>query len=183
MIRPERWQQGAWVVLLLALGGCSGSSNDDLRQWMNDQRNMIVPKVAPIEPPKRFVPQEYTDETAVSPFSSEKLLIALRNEGLLGGNTTLLKPELNRRKEPLEMVPLDTMTMVGLMDKAGKKVALVRVDKLLYQVGVGQYIGQNYGRVVKIDNNQIVLREIVQDATGDWVEHPATLELQEETQK
>jgi len=184
MIHPVRqmlWATGVCSVLVLS--GCSGSSTDDLRQWMADQRNAIAPKVAPVSAPKRFVPQEYTSQTAVSPFSAEKLLIALRSEGLSGGNSALLKPELNRRKEPLELVPLDTMAMVGILDKAGKKVALVRVDKLLYQVSVGQYLGQNYGRVLKITSDQITLREIVQDATGDWVEHPTTLQLQEGTQK
>lgn len=184
MIHPNRALATAAVALsVVTLSGCGGSSTDDLRQWMTEQRNAIAPKVAPVAAPKRFVPQEYTSQTAVPPFSSEKLLIALRSEGLNGGNSALLKPELNRRKEPLELVPLDTMTMVGILDKAGKKVALVRVDKLLYQVAVGQHLGQNYGRVLKITDDQITLREIVQDATGDWVERPTTLQLQEGTQK
>ncbi len=75
------------------------------------------------------------------------------------------------------------MSMVGLLDRRGRKVALVRVDKLLYQVGIGQYLGQNFGRVMKISEREIGLREIVQDAAGDWVERPVTLQLQEETRK
>jgi type IV pilus assembly protein PilP len=55
----------------------------------------------------------------------------------------------------------------------------LRVDALLYQVKVGDYLGQNYGRITKIDETEIAMREIVQDAAGEWIERPATLQLQE----
>ena len=90
---------------------------------------------------------------------------------------------MERRKEALESIPLDSMSMVGLMDRGGRRVALIKVDKLLYQVGVGQYLGQNFGRVTRISEHELVLREIVQDPAGDWVERQATLQLQEETRK
>ncbi|NCP41661.1 MAG: pilus assembly protein PilP, partial [Rhodoferax sp.] len=60
-----------------------------------------------------------------------------------------------------------------------KPVALVTVGKLLYQVRPGEYLGQNYGRVTKITETELTLREIVQDATGEWVERMASLQLQE----
>jgi type IV pilus assembly protein PilP len=91
----------------------------------------------------------------------------------------LVAPHLNRRKEPLEAFPLDAMTMVGSLDRSGQKVALVRVDNLLHQVRAGNYLGQNYGQVIKIDENEVVLREIVQDAAGEWIERNTVLQLQE----
>ena len=69
--------------------------------------------------------------------------------------------------------------MVGSLNKAGQLVALVRVDNLLYQVRVGNYLGQNYGRITKVTESDLTLREIVQDAAGEWIERPATLKLQE----
>jgi len=54
---------------------------------------------------------------------------------------------------------------------------------LLYQVRPGQYLGQNYGRITKISETEVVLREIVQDAVGEWIERPAALQLQEEGSK
>ena len=69
--------------------------------------------------------------------------------------------------------------MVGSFSRQGQPVALVKVDSLLYQVKPGNYLGQNYGRVVKIAETEITLREIVQDAVGEWIERPATLQLQE----
>ena len=98
-------------------------------------------------------------------------------------NRTLTAPELARRKEPLEAFPLDTMAMVGSLNKVGKPTALLKVDQLLYQVQVGNYLGQNYGRITAITETAIQLREIVQDATGDWIERTASLELQEGAKK
>ena len=53
------------------------------------------------------------------------------------------------------------------------------MDKLLYQVRSGQYLGQNYGRIVSVTENSIQLRELIQDASGDWVEKMTNLDLQE----
>ncbi len=169
--------------LILLQTACGQSSQHEIRQWMTEQRNAVAPKVEPIPEPKRFVPQQYGSESAVSPFSPEKLFSALRSESASGAGSALIRAELDRRKEPLEFMPLDSMSMVGLMDRGGRKVALVRVDKLLYQVGVGQYMGQNFGRVTQISEHELVLREIVQDPAGDWVERQAMLQLQEETRK
>ena len=94
----------------------------------------------------------------------------------------MVAPELDRRKEPLEAFPLDAMTMVGSLNRSGQLVALVKVDSLLHQVRVGNHLGQNYGRVNKISENEVVLREIVQDAAGEWIERNTTLQLQEKTQ-
>ena len=54
-----------------------------------------------------------------------------------------------------------------------------QADNLLYYVKAGEYIGQNYGRVTKIGETELVLREIVQDAAGEWIERTSTLQLQE----
>lgn len=170
-----------WLCLLLA--ACGLSSQDEIRQWMIEQRNLVAPKVEPIPEPRRFVPLQYESESALPPFSPEKLLSALSSESASGAGSALVRAELERRKEPLELIPLDSMSMVGLMDRGGRKVALVRVDKMLYQVGVGQYLGQNFGRVTDIREHEVMLREIVQDPAGDWVERQATLQLQEETRK
>lgn len=55
----------------------------------------------------------------------------------------------------------------------------MKVDNLLYQVKPGNYLGMNFGRVTKISETEVTLREIVQDAVGEWIERVATLALQE----
>ena len=71
------------------------------------------------------------------------------------------------------------MAFVGSLVKDGLPVALVKVDNLLYQVKLGNHLGQHYGRVTKIVETEVSLREIVQDAAGEWIERTATLQLQE----
>lgn len=177
----SRWWMAGFLVVSLA--ACSQASNDELQQWVAEQRQTARPKVEPVKAPKDFVPQGYSSAAAVSPFSSEKFTSTLRQQTATSGNAALVAAEMKRPKGPLEMMPLDTMSMVGLLDKAGRKVALVRVGGLLHQVEVGNYLGQNYGRVLRISETEITLREIAQDAVGEWTERTATLQLQEGTSK
>ena len=163
------------LVLLGALAGC-GDQNDELVQWMEQQRREVKPNVQPLQPPKKFDPQPYAAADAVEPFSPQKLTVALRQE--TRQPSSLLAAELNRRKEPLEAYPLDSMSMVGSVNRGGRPYALLKVDNLLYQVKAGDYLGQNYGRITRIGETDITLREIVQDAAGEWIERNSTLELQ-----
>ena len=177
------FKQGVFMLavsLLLGLAGCGSSDQDDLQRWMAEQRNTTKPRVVRLPEPTKFVPQPYTQESAVEPFNVQKLTQALRRESTQAtSNAALIATELARRKEPLESSPLDTVSMVGTLIRAGQPVALVRVDRLLYQVRVGNYLGQNYGRVTKVSETEMSLREIVQDAAGEWIERTATLQLQE----
>lgn len=171
---------GALAALLAVLGGCGSSDQDELQKWMTEQRAQTRPSVQPIPEPKKFTPQAYTQEAATDPFSNQKLTQALkRDSAQVSANAGLVAPELARRKEPLESVPLDAVTMVGSLVKQGQPVALVKVDNLLYQVRPGNYLGQNYGRITKVGETELALREIVQDAGGEWIERTATLQLQE----
>jgi type IV pilus assembly protein PilP len=74
---------------------------------------------------------------------------------------------------------MDSMAMVGSVQREGRPYALLRVDSLLYQVKVGDYLGQNYGRITKIGETEITYREIIQDAAGEWIERSSALQLQE----
>lgn len=168
------------LVVVLVLGGCSSSDQEQLQQWMTEQRNLSKPKIERLPEPTKFAPEAYNQEGSIEPFSSQKLAQALKRDSSQATvNAALITPELARRKEPLEAAPLDAAVMVGSLMKAGQPVALVRVDNLLYQVRVGNYLGQNYGRITKVTETGITLREIVQDAAGEWIERMATLQLQE----
>lgn len=180
-----RYGKPLWVALGLAsmvLSGCS-LPEDELREWMTQQRNTARPSIQPVSEPVKFTPQDFTSAAVVSPFSVDKLVEVLKSQMAAAANSGLLAGELNRRKEPLEAMPLDAMHMVGVLDKKQQKVALLKAENMLYQVKVGNYLGQNYGRITRISETEIVLREIVQDAAGEWVERPATLQLQEGTGK
>lgn len=164
------------------LSACGGADQDELQQWMTERRAQVRTRVTPLIEPKQFVPQAYTQEASVDPFSQQRLASVLRQDAVASVvNTGLIGPELARRKEPLEAFPLDAMSMVGSLRRGSAPVALIRVDNLLYQVRVGEHLGQNYGKVTKIDEAEVVLREIVQDGGGEWIERAASLQLQERT--
>ena len=172
--------QVAIVAMVATLAGCGATSESELRQWMSDQKSQIRPKLSPISEPKQFIPESYGQVATIEPFSNQKLTQALKRDSTqAAANGALIEPELARRREALESFPLDAMTLVGSMTQTGKPVALIRVENLLYQVRPGNYLGQNYGRVSKIAETEVTLREIVQDATGEWIERIATLQLQE----
>ena len=176
MMPGQAFGSVALFAASLLLGACS-SDQDELRQWMEQQRREVKPSVTPLQAPKKFDPQPYNSAQAVDPFSTQKLTVALKQESRQPNS--LLSAELNRRKEPLEAYPMDSMSMVGSVNKQGQPFALLRVDALLYQVKVGDYLGQNYGKILRIAETEIALREIVQDAAGEWIERPTTLQLQE----
>jgi type IV pilus assembly protein PilP len=159
-----------------ALAGCSGEQ-EELSEWMKQQEREVKPNVSPLTPPKKFNPQSYSSLTGVEPFSNQKLTVALKQEARQPNS--LLAAEINRRKEPLEAYPLDSMTMVGSVVRGGRPYALLRVDNLLYQVKAGDYLGQNYGKIIRLTETEIAMREIVQDAAGEWIERTSALQLQE----
>jgi type IV pilus assembly protein PilP len=180
LIHLSRVPQVIALSSLVFLAGCLGSDQQDLKQWIQEQRNATKPNVPPIPEPKKFTPEAYKNDVSIDPFSNQKLAQALKREASQAtANAALVAPELNRRKEVLEGFPLDSVAMVGTLLPKGVPVALVRVDRLLYQVRVGNYIGQNYGKIIKVTETELVLREIVQDAAGEWIERQASLQLQE----
>jgi type IV pilus assembly protein PilP len=148
---------------------------------MDEQRNGIKPNVASVSQPKTYTPQEYVKHDQMEPFNPQKLVAGVKTDVTRGdASSALIAPELNRRKESLESLPLDLMAYVGKLEKKDQSAALLRVDRLLYQIKVGAYLGQNYGKIIKITESELVIREIVQDAAGEWIERMATLRLQEE---
>jgi type IV pilus assembly protein PilP len=161
----------------LTLAGCTDDVAE-IQTWMDETRANTPRRNGKIPEPKRFVPFRYEARADIDPFSNAKLQVALarfsdRNKG---GIT----PDLNRRREPLEAFPLDAIRLVGHLNRPSTgPVALLEADKVIFQVKVGSYIGQHFGRVMKISETEVALKELVQDAAGDWVERDTSLALQE----
>ncbi len=165
------------IALSLALAACGESSVQEIKLWMEGVKKDTKSFVPKLSEPKVFVPFIYASKDAVDPYDPNKLLIALAK--LKDKSGSALKPDMDRRREPLESYPLDSMKMVGTLERPGLQYALLQVDKLIFQAKVGNYIGQNFGMVTSIGETEVEIKEIVQDATGDWVERKAKLELQE----
>ena len=165
---------------LLSLAACDGE-NQELQAWMDQQRREVRPSIQALAAPKKFDPAPYANAQQVDPFSNQKLTVAIKQEARQPNS--LLAAEMNRRKEPLESYPLDTMAMTGSVVKGGVPFALLKVDNLVYYVKPGDHLGQNFGRITRITETEVSLREVVQDAAGEWTERTAALQLQERAQE
>lgn len=177
MIAARRWGYVLSIGILSSLAGCGDGGIQGVKQWMEEtkrQSRVSVPKLAE---PKRFTPFIYNAKDSIDPYSMAKLAVALAKAQ--GNTASKFKPDLDRRREPLENFPLDNLKMVGTLQKTNLNFALLQVEGTVYQVKVGNYVGQNFGMITKISENEVELKEIVQDASGDWVERKAKLELQE----
>jgi type IV pilus assembly protein PilP len=171
------------IAVLLAVvalsAGCSLSGQSELQQWMNDTRQTMKPNVQPVPEPKEFTPQAYDSKALVDPFDGQKILMAVARQQQARASASSIKPDLDRRRETLEGFPLDQIRMVGMMWQSGTNVALLESNGTTHMVRVGNYVGQNFGLITRISETEVQLKEIVQDAAGEWVERPARLELQE----
>lgn len=162
--------------LAFALVGCGDGGVQEVRQWMDEVRRQTPVTIQKISEPKKFVPFKYAGKDELDPYNPTKLSVALAK---LKGNGGGIKPDLDRRKEPLENYPLDSIKMVGTLEKPGLSYALLQIEKAVFQAKVGNYIGQNFGMITRITDTEVELTEIVRDATGEWTERKAKLELQE----
>lgn len=165
------------------LAGCSDSDVAEVNSWMDEVKKTTKVNVTPISEPKTFVPFAYGVRDEVPPFDQNKLLAELARAA--ASSNSQFRPDLDRRKEFLESFPIDSMKMIGTINKAGVSYGLIQIDRNVYQVRVGARLGQNFGQVTGIADAAISLKETVQDAGGDWVERLSKLELQEgkETKK
>jgi len=177
MTIPRSTSVGVLLAAALGLSGCNGGGIEEVRQWMDETRQQTKVNVPKLSEPKKFLPFSYTQRDSVDPYSPAKLAIALAKAK--GNSSSLLKPDMDRRREALESYPLDTLRMVGTMQKPGINYALIQADKTVFHLKVGNYIGQNFGMITNITETEVELKEIVQDASGEWVERQAKLELQE----
>lgn len=164
-------------VLVLLLAAC-GRGKDDLQTWMEHEAKSMKRGVPPIPEVKPFPLVEYSSEALVDPFSATRLIPETR--GGAGGG---LRPNLDRPREPLEAYPLESLKFVGVLERKGIWYAIILADKVLHQIRVGNFLGQNFGVVTKINEGEVDLKELVQDSAGEWVERDTTLMLQEREAK
>lgn len=160
----------AAALAVVVLAGCGQSDDAGLQQWMAQTRAAKAPPPEPLPEVKPYTPREYGGRTSPEPFAQTKI-------GELN-KTMSESPEAGRRHEPLEDYPLENFKMLGMLKKNGETYGVVRVDNKIHHVKVGQYLGQSYGRVVRINDQEIVLRELVREGVSDWKEKMTSLKLE-----
>lgn len=162
----------------LLLGGCGGEEHSDLREFVKESDKLPGGRIPPLPEVKPYEPFAYNAYDLTDPFKPRK--IEPPKSTAKGG----IQPDFNRQKEALEAFPLENLTMVGTLQQKGSIFALIRApDKGLYRVASGNYLGQNFGRIVGISETDIKLKEIVQDSGGNWEEKDQALQLQEQEGK
>lgn len=167
----------AIILAALAIAGCDSGEQQELRSELSDLTKDLRGRVEALPVVKPYEPVPYTAYDLADPFGPAKIVLATRGGGQAGGSG--MRPDLNRPKEPLEAFPLETLKMVGTLEQGKRVFGLVKADAGLFRVRAGNYLGQNFGVITKITMGEITLRELIQDAGGDWSERESTLLLQE----
>lgn len=161
------------VLISLFLVACSGGEHEDLRQWMNEASKDMKGRIPPLPQVKPYEPLPYDAGNLIDPFKPSKIG-SEQKKGSGGGR----QPDLDRPREPLEAYPLESLKYVGVMTRKKVSYAIILVDGSLYQVRPGNYMGQNFGVITSVSEDEVKLKELVQDSAGDWVEKESTLILQ-----
>lgn len=164
------------VAFACLLAACGSEEHSDLKQFVKDSDNLPRGRIPPVPEAKPYEPFAYQAFDLTDPFKPRKIEPP-KNSG--GG----MRPDFNRRREPLEAYPLENLRMVGTLEQKKDFFALIKTpDNNLFRVKPGNYIGQNFGRIVAIGDSNIKLREIVQDNSGNWEEKDQVLQLQDESE-
>lgn len=167
------------------LAACGGGEHSDVKQWMAEAAKDMRGRVPPLPEVKPFPVVSYEAADLVDPFRPSKI----EPDKSAGVASPKAPQPLDPNVHPLIKYPLESLRFVGLLRNAKITQAVILADKRAYQVKIGNYLGQNYGMITDIkaspalDEARLILRELVQDAAGEWVERTAIVELQQQEAK
>lgn len=169
-----KYLQITFLSTMLAACG-SNDSFSDLQSFVDDVKQRPA---AQVEPVPVFVPYEgfiYSSASQRSPFDIPLTINELRSQEI----AVDVQPDFDRQQELLESQSLSELKMVGMLFRQETYEALVE-DGFgeVHRIGVGNYLGRNYGRIQAISETQVRIREIVPSGNGGWIERPQTLTLQ-----
>jgi type IV pilus assembly protein PilP len=167
------------LVLLagLTLAACGSDNLDDLRDQIKNAHADRKPKVEPLPEIRTQETFVYKDSSLPDPFAIRNLNPAA-GKGLAGSGVG--GPDPNRRKDPLEEFPLDSLKMVGTITRAKQAFAIIQApDGSVQRIKTGDHMGQNSGLVTRVTEEKVDLIELIQGPLGDWVEREASLTLLE----
>jgi len=165
----------AIITAVLLLAACSGDEHQDLKEELKTLTKDLRGRIDPLPVVKPYEPVPYKALELPDPFGSAKIELAIAAAAKSKGGANA--PNTARPKEPLEAYPLESLRMVGTLSQKGVTYALIRADASVYRVKAGNYLGQNFGIITGITDGQINLKELVQDASGDWTERKIALQI------
>ena len=165
----------AVALILATLAGCASEDMSDLDAFMEEKRARPGGVIEPIPAFKAYEAFAYAATTMRSPFDRP---VEVREVRQLNTRSAV-RPDLNRSKEFLEQFTLDSLQMVGRLERDNQIWTLIKdPEGGIHRVQVGNFLGRDHGRIVDMGTTFIAVVEIVSDGTADgWVERPRTLEL------
>jgi type IV pilus assembly protein PilP len=161
------------LSLVLLATGCQQKEKQNLSQFVADAAKMKAKEIEPLPNIKPVEVFTYSAQEFAEPFNVENLkprqVVSARSG---------VGPDTNRRREPLENYPLDSLTMVGTLFRENERRVVIKTPEGAVQTAVvGNYIGQNYGKIEAIDENEIVVKEQVLNSAGTWVGRDASIKV------
>ena len=161
---------------MVVLTGCVSEEFDDLKSYISQVKSKPATPIEPMPVIKSYEAFNYASAGLRNPF--EKLDEPQLTEEMVSAEGP--GPDLERGKEELEAYPLDTLRMVGTLSKEGELWGLVKAnDGVIHRVQSGNYLGQNFGKIVGVQDQQIDLAEWIATTAGKWREREASLALVE----
>lgn len=162
------------LLIMTLLTACERDSGySDLEAFVNTAGEGLQGYVDPLPEVKPYESFTYAAFDIPSPFAPRK------NEKTHNTGSGI-QPDLHRRKEFLESYPLESLQMVGSLERNAVFFAVIKSPEgTLYRVAVGNYLGQDFGQIRQISESEIKLREIVQDGVNEWTERISTLMLKD----
>jgi len=180
---PGQWRLaralGLALVACLPLAGCGGGSMADLRDYVAEvkkRKGSAIEELPPIEP---YVVYTYQSSDSTDPFAPF-FQPPDEEAGPKVACEECPQPDFDRNREELEGHALDSLRMMGTLEKDDDIWGIVRSpDAIIHRVKVGNYMGKNHGKIINISEEKIELVEIVPDGQGGWIERDAALALVE----
>ncbi len=170
-------------VLILVLSSCGGNT-DDLESWVDRIKAKPPGRIEPMPDVKVYQPHDYSSVQLRSPFAVMELELEQQLKLLHDGCDDSVKPDADRRREDLERYSLDSMEMVGTLNRPDKEWGLIRLTAgpnsgTVYKVQTLEYLGIHHGQINTISEQQIKITTLVPDSKGCWEQRTVYLTMAE----
>lgn len=160
-------------ILMLLLTAC-GEKHSDLRSYFDEVRARPAGEVEPLPIYPPYEPFTYLAMNMRAPFERPQNIVEIQVEF-----TPNIKPVVDRSRQPLEAFSMDTLKLVGGLSQNDNVWGLVLdPNGRVHRVAVGDYLGQNNGRITEIQENFIAFMELVPAGENRWRERPRSLRLE-----
>ena len=177
------------IFCLVLLSACGSSDMADLREYVaqiNARKNTDVPPL----PEFKHIPSYFYEVDKMRdpflPFLEEQekglSIPSIGNDSPAEQKPDCPRPDPYRVRAGLEMMPLDSLKMVGTLREENQKETelwglVVANDGTLYRVHTGDYMGVNSGKVIGVYEDRIELMELLPDKEGCFKENFTKLAL------